>query len=284
MLLAGDGERVSQLRPQREQRVPFRLQPLQRRTFRWATRSFPGLGTFPNLQIYELNNIQLGPDPNAPQYTIQNLYQFVDNVSWVKGKHNFRFGGEFRWIISPQTFTQRVRGDYEWNFNVGLPERLAPNPDNGDFGERSAGDVIYYGNKKAVLPLRQRRVAHYAERHPQLRPALGMDRQACGIPVAVAELHRQRAGADHLRHPERPEDELHAARGYCVGAGLRTPQLTLALPWRTTLSTTTWAFCRCRRKCSRPTTPCRPSQCLSSQLQLHDAQLPGQRRSAELSW
>ena len=41
----------------------------------------------------------------------------MDNVSWVKGKHNIRFGGEFRWIISPQTFTQRVRGDYEWNYS-----------------------------------------------------------------------------------------------------------------------------------------------------------------------
>jgi hypothetical protein len=111
---------------------------------------FPGLGTFPNLQFTDLNNVQLGPDPNAPQETIQNLYQFVDNVSWVKGKHNIRFGGEFRWIISPQTFTQRVRGDYEWNATSDYLNDFAPNPDNGDFGERSAGNIVYYGNKKAV--------------------------------------------------------------------------------------------------------------------------------------
>ena len=111
---------------------------------------FPGLGTFPNLVFYDLNNVQLGPDGNAPQETIQNLYQFVDNVSWVKGKHNIRFGGEFRWIISPQTFTQRVRGDYEWNLTSDYLNDYAPNPDNGDFGERSAGDIVYYGNKKAI--------------------------------------------------------------------------------------------------------------------------------------
>ncbi len=115
-----------------------------------GSQIYPGLGTFPNLQIYELNGIQLGPDPNAPQFTIQNLYQFVDNVSWVKGKHNFRFGGEFRWIISPQSFTQRVRGDYEWNATSDYLNDYAPNPDNGDFGERSAGAVTYYGNKRAV--------------------------------------------------------------------------------------------------------------------------------------
>jgi hypothetical protein len=110
---------------------------------------FPGLGTFPNLQIFELNGVQLGPDPNAPQSTIQNLYQFVDNLSWVKGKHNLRLGGEFRWIISPQTFTQRVRGDYQWNFMSDYLNDFAPNPDQGDFGERSAGNAVYYGNKKA---------------------------------------------------------------------------------------------------------------------------------------
>ena len=115
-----------------------------------GSQVFPGLGTFPNLQIFELNGIQLGPDPNAPQETITNLYQFVDNVSWVKGKHNIRFGGEFRWVISPQTFTQRVRGDYEWSYLSDYLNNIAPNPNQGDFGERSSGDVVYYGNKKAV--------------------------------------------------------------------------------------------------------------------------------------
>jgi len=111
---------------------------------------FPGLGTFPNLVFTDLNNLQLGPDGNAPQETIQNLYQFVDNVSWVHGKHNIRFGGEFRWIISPQTFTQRVRGDYEWNLTSDYLNDFAPDPNAGDFGERSSGNVVYYGGKKAV--------------------------------------------------------------------------------------------------------------------------------------
>jgi len=111
---------------------------------------FPGLGTFPNLVFTDLNSVQLGPDPNAPQETIQNTYSFVDNVSWVKGKHNFRFGAEFRWYISPQTFTQRVRGDYEWNLTSDYLNDYASGASNQDpLGERSAGNVVYYGNKKA---------------------------------------------------------------------------------------------------------------------------------------
>ncbi len=115
-----------------------------------GNQTYPGLGTYPNIFVYELNGIDIGPDPNAPQFTIQNLYQMVDNVSWVKGKHNLRLGGEFRWIISPQSFTQRVRGDYEWNYMSDFLNDFAPNPDAGDFAERSAGAVTYYGNKKAV--------------------------------------------------------------------------------------------------------------------------------------
>ncbi len=88
-----------------------------------------------------MNQLNIGPDPNAPQTTVQNLYQLVDNVSWVKGKHNLRFGGEFRWIISPQTFTQRVRGDYEWGFTSDYLNDFASFPTTGGFSERSAGNT-----------------------------------------------------------------------------------------------------------------------------------------------
>jgi Carboxypeptidase regulatory-like domain/TonB dependent receptor len=114
-----------------------------------GSATFPGLNVFPNINIYEFNGIQLGPDGNAPQETIQNLYQFIDNVSWVKGKHTFKFGGEFRWTTSPQTFTQRVRGDYEWNYFSDYVNDFGPTGPL-DFSERSSGDVIYYGNRKAV--------------------------------------------------------------------------------------------------------------------------------------
>ena len=76
---------------------------------------YPGLAMFPNLTFDDLNGVNIGPDPNAPQGAVQNTYQGVDNLSWVKGKHNLKFGAEFHDIISPQQFTQRVRGDYEYS-------------------------------------------------------------------------------------------------------------------------------------------------------------------------
>jgi hypothetical protein len=110
-----------------------------------GNKVFPGLGTFPNLLvgIFEGAGVQIGPDGNAPQFGYQNFYQLVDNVSWVRGRHNFKFGAEYREYIAPQGFTQRVRGDYEWTSFNGYFTDQAPDY----FGERSVGSSTYYGNQ-----------------------------------------------------------------------------------------------------------------------------------------
>ena len=107
--------------------------------------SFAGLDSFPNLYMYDQGFIDIGPDDNAPQSTIQNLYQFTDNVSFIKGKHSLKFGFDGRKFIAPQTFTQRVRGDYEWNYITEYLHDLGPT----GFGERSTGNFIYYGDQTA---------------------------------------------------------------------------------------------------------------------------------------
>ncbi|MGA9508094.1 MAG: carboxypeptidase regulatory-like domain-containing protein [Candidatus Sulfotelmatobacter sp.] len=107
--------------------------------------SFPGLNAYPNLVvgIGESSGVQLGPDGNAPQFGYQNFYQLVDNISWIRGRHNFKFGAEYREYIAPQGFTQRVRGDYEYLFFNTYFSDLAPDY----FGERSVGNSTYYGNQ-----------------------------------------------------------------------------------------------------------------------------------------
>jgi len=105
--------------------------------------SFPGLDVFPNLGFTDLNGLLLGPDQQAPQFTIQNTYQLTDNVTWTKGAHTFKFGFDGRKYISPATFTQRGRGDYEYsNLSTylfdGLPDLVA---------QRSLGTPVYYGDQ-----------------------------------------------------------------------------------------------------------------------------------------
>jgi outer membrane receptor protein involved in Fe transport len=106
-----------------------------------GNQKFPGLDSFPNLTIDELG-INIGPDPNAPQMTIQNLYQMTDNVSWLKGAHTLTFGADLRKYISPQTFTQRGRGDYEWDTLENYLTDSIPY-----FGERTTGNFVYYGDQ-----------------------------------------------------------------------------------------------------------------------------------------
>jgi hypothetical protein len=109
---------------------------------------FPGQGgVFPNITLNDLGGgLNIGPDPNAPQFTIQNFYQVLDNLSWVKGSHNLKFGVEARKYISPQHFTQRERGDYIYNSTANF--LLDNSPDN--FGQRSTGSTTYYGDQSAL--------------------------------------------------------------------------------------------------------------------------------------
>ncbi|MGH9570031.1 MAG: hypothetical protein ACRD4F_10340, partial [Candidatus Angelobacter sp.] len=111
--------------------------------------SFPGTDSFPNLSFDDTGNPtgdQIGPDPNAPQFTVQNLYQATDNIDWVKGKHNLKFGIEGRKYISPQGFTQRARGDYEYFSIEDFMADVVPT----SFGQRSTGSNTYYGDQSAI--------------------------------------------------------------------------------------------------------------------------------------
>jgi hypothetical protein len=106
---------------------------------------FPGLDSFPNLQFFDLN-LQVGPDPNGPQFTIQNLYQMADTLTWTKGRHTLKFGVEGRKYISPQSFTQRSRGDYDYvTLDLYLRDQTP------DFlAERSLGNPVYYGDQSGL--------------------------------------------------------------------------------------------------------------------------------------
>ena len=104
---------------------------------------FPGLDVFPNITIEQDLNLQLGPFDGAPQSGIINTYQLIDNVSWMKGRHSFKFGWEGRKYIAPQTFTQRVRGDYGYSTLSQYLLDLQPDL----IAERNVGGAPYDGNQ-----------------------------------------------------------------------------------------------------------------------------------------
>jgi hypothetical protein len=151
---------------------------------------FKGLDSFPNLQLIDLG-LQIGPDSNAPQFTIQNLYQATDNVTWTKGNHTFKFGMEARKYISPQSFTQRARGDYDYN-TTGL-YLLDQNPDK--LAERSLGNPVYYGDQIGIFwyasdswKLRQNLTLNLGLRHEYTTIPFGERAQKLNIAASVPGL------------------------------------------------------------------------------------------------
>jgi hypothetical protein len=108
--------------------------------------AFPGLDQFPNIVLFSLAGLNIGPDGNAPQFTIQNTYQAADSVTWTHKSHTLKFGMEGRKYISPQSFTQRARGDYEYNSLQQYLNDVSP-----DFlAQRSVGASTYYGDQSAI--------------------------------------------------------------------------------------------------------------------------------------
>ena len=74
----------------------------------------PALSDFPNIAIQSLN-LSVGPAGNLPQSGADYSYQLYDSLTFVHGDHTFKFGGEFRNVISSANFLSRERGDYQYS-------------------------------------------------------------------------------------------------------------------------------------------------------------------------
>lgn len=77
------------------------------------------------------SGFQFGPTPQANQYQAQNNFNFIETLGWVKGKHNWRFGGEFTPVALNKQFPQVFNGQLYFgdsnvtdfaNFLQGSPE------------------------------------------------------------------------------------------------------------------------------------------------------------------
>src|SRR5437870_7218615 len=56
------------------------------------------------------SGFQIGPTPPAEQFQTQNNFSFVDTLSWVKGAHVWRFGGEYTRVNLDKLFPQVFNG------------------------------------------------------------------------------------------------------------------------------------------------------------------------------
>jgi len=86
------------------------------------------------------SGFQIGPTPPADQFQNQNTFNFVDTVSWVRGAHLFRFGGDYTRIILDKLFPQTFNGQL---FFVNSPGQPGVAGGLTDFQKVLAGQVDF---------------------------------------------------------------------------------------------------------------------------------------------
>ncbi len=59
-----------------------------------------------------------GDDTEGPYVNTNKTFQIIDNLSWSRGSHSFRFGGEMRWDQYNQVGNQFARGGFVFESNV----------------------------------------------------------------------------------------------------------------------------------------------------------------------
>lgn len=95
---------------------------------------------FPNVEIDELGS-NLGPNGLAPQGYAQNVYQAVDSLSYIRGRHTFKGGVEFRKYISPTNGLPRARGEWDYGSLSSFINDFVPDGANGALRGAGSGSV-----------------------------------------------------------------------------------------------------------------------------------------------
>ena len=74
---------------------------------------------------------QIGSDKADPRQRVDTNWHFIDNISWKSGKHDIKFGYEFRRTSVSQIFNRTFRGKLTFD---NLADFLAGSPDGGTQG------------------------------------------------------------------------------------------------------------------------------------------------------
>jgi hypothetical protein len=102
---------------------------------------------FPNVEIDAFGS-NVGPFSLAPQGYVQNTYQLVDNVSYIRGKHTFKVGIEGRNYITENISLPRARGEWDYaSLNSFINDAI---PDGNNGALRGAGTGTSALNNPAV--------------------------------------------------------------------------------------------------------------------------------------
>jgi hypothetical protein len=107
----------------------------------------PSFADFPNVEV-DGTGLDVGPQGCSPQNNFINTYEVRDTVSYVAGKHTFKFGGSYTRWIAPSLFLPRSRGEWDYSDLNQLANDFAPNGTNGAL--RNVGTGVFSGNQHGL--------------------------------------------------------------------------------------------------------------------------------------
>lgn len=82
------------------------------------------------------NGLLVGRNGNVPQQTIQKKHQFRDDLTWNRGNHGFKFGGDFTYVPTlGGLFAFNSAPEYDFFFNA---DEIANNPGQFPQGFRTS--------------------------------------------------------------------------------------------------------------------------------------------------
>ena len=101
------------------------------------------------------NSFNLGPSPQGPTYTTDMVYRWADNITWTRGRHEWKFGGDFSHVTDNFNYDYFNNGSFDFTY--------------GDFTGNELADFIggfwdnYYQFSNAVYGIRTNSYAVYAQ-------------------------------------------------------------------------------------------------------------------------
>src|SRR5256885_1052706 len=98
-----------------------------------------------------LGGVTVGPGDNTFQK--QNSYQIADTFSWTRGKHSFKFGGQYNHFIYPQFFLPRSNGDNQYGTANAFINDIKP--DSPGRTLRGAGTGSFLGTQSSFYGFAQ---------------------------------------------------------------------------------------------------------------------------------
>lgn len=108
--------------------------------------STPGLEDMPSVvTAFDPIGVSLGNTSSFPQFFTDNQFQFLDQMSWVKGEHSFKFGGEIRRVRNGSSF-ETGRNAFYLPYGVEdlvTDMRFGDEADLALFGEPAYGSMYY---------------------------------------------------------------------------------------------------------------------------------------------